>query len=64
MAEAKKRHVYKDLPLDVLRRHVGDIDEGFKQMNAGDTDERSREFDLDRAGVHMREPVRFIPVAL
>ena len=48
---AEKRHVDKDLPLDVFSVFVLDIDERFEKMNAGDADQRGCEFNFDGAGI-------------
>lgn len=54
----------EDLPLDVLGVLIGDVDEGFKEVNAGDSDQRGRELDLDRTGVDMCQPFRPVGVML
>ena len=57
---AEKGHVDEDLPLDVLNIFMLDIDERFEQMNAGDADQGSREFNLDGAGIDVGQPFRSI----
>ena len=58
----EERHVDEDFPLDVLGVLVRHVDEGFQQMDAGDADQRGREFNLDRSRIDMGEPVRPVGV--
>ena len=61
---AEKGQMDKDLPLDVLGVFILDVDERFEKMNAGDTDQRRCEFDLDGAGVDVGQPVWSICMTL
>jgi hypothetical protein len=61
---AEERHVDKDLPLDVFGVFMRDIDKRFKKMNAGDADKGGCEFNLDGAGVNVRQPFRSIGMPL
>lgn len=46
----------KDLPLDVFRVFMLDVDERFEKMNTRDADQRGSECDLDGAGIDVVSP--------
>src|SRR5262245_21633125 len=57
-------HVDENFPLNVFGICVRDVNERFEQVNAGDADQRSGQFDLDRTGVDVAEPVGTVRMAL
>ena len=61
---SEEGHVDEDLPFQMFRILVGNIDKSLQEMNAGDADQGCRQFDLDGARIDVRQPIRTIGMVL
>ena len=61
---SQERHVNKNLPLHMSGFSFAISTKDFEQMDAGDSDQGSRQLDFDGARVYMGEPFRAVGMSL